>query len=331
MIISKTPYRISFFGGGTDYPAYCDVYGGQVLSSAIDKYCYISVRELPPFFPHKHRLVYSKIESVRDIKEISHPVVREMLVDLNAGKDGLEIHHDGDLPARSGLGTSSSFTVGLYNAISARAGISRSSKELADYAINLEQNILNESVGYQDQIAAAFGGFNHIIFHEGGGYEVSPVKISRARLKELESKLMLFFTGVTRFASSVAEQQIKATEVNKEKLQQMGQMVETGLNILKNEDLAIEKFGVLLDEGWSYKRSLTDKITSNNLDEIYDRAKDAGAIGGKLLGAGGGGFFLFFAHLQQQDEIRNALKELVHVPFKFADAGSSIILGASGL
>ena len=329
MIITKTPYRISFFGGGSDYPVFCHQYGGQILSTAIDKYCYLSVRELPPFFPHKHRLVYSKIESVLSASDLSHPVVREMLLDLNVDKMGWEIHHDGDLPARAGLGSSSTFTVGLYNALSNLAGSSRSKNELADYAIRFEQSILKESVGYQDQIAAAFGGFNKITFHKGGGYDVTPVQISRRRRYELESHLLLVFTGVTRFASKIAEEQISSSHTNTDKLKKMVQMVDDAMSILGSENENIADFGFLLDDAWKYKKSLTDKISSNSLDEIYETAKGAGAIGGKLLGAGGGGFFLFFAAPYLHDQIIHALGNLVHGPFKFSDFGSTVIFNST--
>ena len=326
MIISKTPYRVSFFGGGTDYPTYCKKYGGQVLSTSIDKYCYISLRKLPPFFQHKHRMVYSQIENVMEVKDITHPAIREMMLDLKLGGDGLEIHHDGDLPARAGLGSSSSFCVGLYSALSALQNQYPDHKKLADYAIYLEQNVLNENVGYQDQIAVAFGGFNHITFHQGGGYDVLPVGISPARTKILESNLLLFFTGITRFASPIAEKQIQSNEINRKTLVRMGQMVDVGLEILTDSNANIDDFGALLDEAWQYKKSLTDLISSDEIDDIYSKAKKAGAIGGKILGAGGGGFFLLFAHPGLHTDIKNALNELVHVPFKFETSGSSLIL-----
>jgi D-glycero-alpha-D-manno-heptose-7-phosphate kinase len=325
MIITKTPYRISFFGGGTDYPTWCNNYGGQVLSTSIDKYCYISFRDLPPFFDHKYRLVYSKIENVTELKDIEHPVIREALKDHDFHNLGVEIHHDGDLPARSGLGSSSSFAVGLYNAICSYKGNAASKMKLADYAIYLEQELLRENVGFQDQIAVAYGGLNHITFQKGGGYNVSPVEISKSRIKQLESHLLLFFTGTTRFASNIAGEQIKSLNANENKLQNMSKMVDDGINILLDSSINIEEFGRLLHNAWEYKKSLTNSITNNDIDNIYDVGRNAGALGGKLLGAGGGGFILFFAPPDRHYHIKSCLSDLINVPFAFENSGSEVI------
>lgn len=325
MIISKTPYRISFFGGGSDYPSHCNEVGGQVLSCTIDKYCYITLRSLPPFFEHKYRIVYSKIEHVMSPSEIQHPVIRATLLDQYYEKLGLEIHHDGDLPARSGLGSSSSFAVGFYNTISNKIGEMKTARELADYAIYLEQELLKEHVGYQDQIAVAHGGLNRIVFQPGGGYRVEKVKASLEKIRELNSHLLLFFTGVTRLSSEVAKKQIDSASKNRDSLIRMANMVDDGVKILENDTSCISDFGLLLDDAWNYKKSLTAAISNASIDEIYELAKSAGSIGGKILGAGGGGFMLFFAPPERHDSIKGALRKLVHVPFEFEHTGSRII------
>ena len=325
MIISRTPFRISFFGGGTDYPAWFRENGGAVLSTAIDKYCYISCRYLPQFFEHKYRIVYSKIENIKVIQDIEHPAVRAVLTWLKCDK-GLEIHHDGDLPARSGLGSSSSFTVGLINAIMALSGRYISSAELADCAINIEQNILKENVGSQDQIAVAYGGFNRVEFKTDGTYDVTSIILPPERKQMLESHLMLFFTGLSRFSSDVEKTKIDNYKNREVELRKMAEMVNEAMGILNGPDRYLLEFGKLLNEGWRYKKSLSDKVSMPVIDQIYDAALKAGAIGGKILGAGGGGFLLLFAPPENQPRVKEQLKDLIHVPIRFENSGSKIVL-----
>lgn len=323
MIISKTPFRISFFGGGTDYPVWYKENTGSVLSTTIDKYCYITCRLLPPFFEHKHRIVYSKIENVKEIKEIQHPAVRAILDFCKIDK-GVEIHHDSDLPARSGLGSSSSFTVGLLHSLYALKGYIISEHELAEQAIYMERDVLNENVGSQDQIAVAYGGCNKIFFHKDDEFVVEPITVGKDRLKVLEDHLMLIFTGLSRFASDIAHEQIKNTPQKKEELKTIHQMVDEAIDIL-NKGKDITKFGELLNKAWELKKNLSEKISSSGIDDIYNKAINAGAIGGKLLGAGGGGFMLLFAPPQRHQKIREALKGLLEVDFAFDYEGSRII------
>ncbi len=325
MIISKTPFRISFFGGGTDYPAWSQEHGGTVLSATIDKYCYISCRYLPPFFDHKYRIVYSNIESVKMINEIQHPSVRAVLEYLECNK-GLEIHHDGDLPARSGLGSSSSFTVGLLHTLWALKGKYVSKEELACQAIHIEQNLIGEHVGSQDQVASAFGGLNKIQFFRDGDFSVEPVILARDRKAELEDHLMLFFTGLQRNAPDIAKSKIDNLHSRSDALHEMRQMVIQALSILQDDSQDIAGFGELLDQSWQLKRSLSDKVSNDLIDELYDTAKRAGAVGGKLLGAGGGGFLLLFVRPEQQDKVRQALNKLIYVPVNFDDSGTKIVL-----
>ncbi|HCM36490.1 MAG: kinase [Candidatus Wildermuthbacteria bacterium RIFCSPLOWO2_02_FULL_47_9c] len=324
MIISKTPFRISFFGGGTDYPVWFREHGGQVLSTTIDKYCYLSVRYFPPFFPYKHRIVYSKIETVNDIGEILHPAVKATLEFFKIEK-GLSIHHDGDLPARTGLGSSSSFTVGLLHALHGLQGQNISKEELAREAIHLERDMLKENVGSQDQVAVAYGGLNKLVFSGANDVSVQPIAVSEARRKELESHLALYFTGFSRYASEVAKEQIEKTPQKQKELQAISDMVDQGIDILQNEKVSILGFGKLLGESWQLKRSLTDKISTVQIDALYERAVRAGAVGGKLLGAGGGGFMLLFIPPDKQQNVREALKDLLEAPFHFERGGSQII------
>ncbi|MDP2729891.1 MAG: GHMP kinase [Dehalococcoidales bacterium] len=323
MIISRTPFRISFFGGGTDYPVWYEENGGAVLATTINKYCYITCRYLPPFFEHKHQVVYSIMERVQSIDEIRHPSVRETLKFMGIA-EGMEIHHNGDLPARTGLGSSSSFTVGLLHALYALKGVMPSKMELALKAIQIEQEILRESVGSQDQLLAAFGGFNKIEFGEKNAFQVCPITLSSNRLELLQSHLMLIFTGFSRTASEIAGEQIKVTPNKKEELKEMYGMVDEAINIL-NGDSDISDFGKLLHESWQLKRSLTDKISTLYIDGIYDAAIKAGAAGGKLLGAGGGGFILFLVRPELQPRVKESLPGLLQVPFRFENSGSQII------
>lgn len=323
MIISRTPFRISFFGGGTDYPVWYREHGGATLTTTIQRYCYITCRWLPPFFEHSSRVVWSKIELVKNRDQIEHPSVRECLRYLEIGQ-GLEIHHDGDLPARTGLGSSSSFTVGLLHALYGLKGIMPSKMKLGEDAIHVEQERLQENVGSQDQMAAAFGGFNRIDFNRDGSIQVSPVLADPARLHLLQDHLMLIYTGVSRTASDVAAEQIKATDSKRTELTAMRQMVEEGIRILQSEESLIP-FGKLLDESWKLKRSLTKRISNPDIDALYDSARRAGAIGGKLLGAGGGGFLLLFVRPENQEAVRESLNGNLQVPVEFENGGSRII------
>ena len=325
MIISRTPFRISFFGGGTDYPVWYRENEGAVLATTIDKYCYISCRYLPPFFENKHRIVYSKIEAVKEISEIEHPSVRATLQFMDI-KDGVEIHHDGDLPARTGLGSSSSFTVGLLNTLYALKGIMPTKTQLAQDAINIEQNILKENVGSQDQVLAAFGGFNKIQFKADDSFHINPIIIDGGRLQQLQDHLMFCFTGFSRFASVVAKSQIENTNNRRHELWIIRQMVDEAIAILSNSKRDIVEFGALLHESWKLKKSLSDKITTPQIDGIYESARASGAIGGKLIGAGGGGFMLVFAKPADQPSIKEKLKGVLLVPFQFENNGSQIIV-----
>jgi D-glycero-alpha-D-manno-heptose-7-phosphate kinase len=325
MIISRTPFRISFFGGGTDYPGWFKIHGGVVLATTIDKYCYISCRYLPPFFSHKHRIVYSRIENVTSADQIEHPAVRAVLQWAGHEK-GVEIHHDGDLPARSGLGSSSSFTVGLINALSALQGKYVSKEELASQAIHIEQNVIKENVGSQDQISAAFGGFNRIEFNCDETFWVTPIILEKERKEELEEHLMLCFTGFSRIASEVAKSKIDNLLKREKELKRMTEMVAEAISILQSKTTRIEEFGKLLHEAWENKKKLSDKVSTTDVDRIYEAAREAGAIGGKLLGAGGGGFLLLFVKPELQERVRERLSGPIHVPFHFETSGSRIVL-----
>jgi len=323
MIISRTPFRISFFGGGTDYPVWYNKNQGAVLSTTINKYCYITIRYLPPFFSHKHRIVYSKIEAVKNIKDILHPAVKETLRFLNIDK-GIEIHHDGDLPAKTGMGSSSAFTVGLLHAIYALKGFMISKDQLAREAIHVERDLLKENVGAQDQIATSYGGFNKISFNGNDKFKVEPVILTGNRMAQLENHLMLYFTGFSRIASKVAKDQIGNTPQRAKELTLMYQMVDEAIDILKSKRNILE-FGKLLNESWQIKKTLSNKISNSEIDKIYKKGLEAGAIGGKLLGAGGGGFMIFFVPPKNQPQVRKVLKGLLEVPFNFESEGSQII------
>lgn len=324
MIVTRTPFRISFFGGGTDYPTWFQEHGGVVVSTTIDKYCYISCRYLPPFFEHKYRVVYSKIENVVAPAEIQHPAVRAVLEYMGC-KDGLEIHHDGDLPARSGLGSSSSFTVGLLNALKAIKGKHISNEDLASLAIHIEQDVIKENVGSQDQISAAYGGFNRIEFLQNGGFRVNPVILHRDRQEDFQNHLMLFFTGFSRIASEIAKSKIDNIHQRYTELSRMKEMADEAISVLQGAG-SLDEFGHLLDQGWQFKKSLSDKVSTPEIDEMYQAAREAGALGGKLLGAGGGGFMLFFVKPENQACVRERLSHLIHVPFRFENSGSRVVL-----
>ncbi len=323
MIISRTPFRISFFGGGTDYPAWYRQHGGAVLAGTINKYCYLTCRYLPPFFQHRMRVAYSTIEEVRTIDEIKHPSARETLRFLNMAR-GVEIHHDGDLPGRSGMGSSSAFTVGLLNALYALQGRAVGKRQLATESLHIEQEMLQEMVGSQDQVCAAYGGLNRISFLTNGEFLVQPMTLTHARMDELTSHLMLFYTGIKRTAASVATSFVPSITERSSLLNTMRGCVDKGCDIL-NGTGDIAPFGGLLHEAWQAKRALSDKISNAQVDAAYDAARSAGALGGKLLGAGGGGFLLFFAPPSKHAKIKKQLGKLIHVPFKFEFGGSSVI------
>ena len=323
MIISRTPFRISFFGGGTDYPKWYRKHGGSVLVTTIDKYCYITCRYLPPFFEHRIRIVYTKSENCQTIDEISHPAVREILRYLKMDR-GVEIHHDADLPARSGMGSSSSFTVGLLQALYALKGYMPSKKQLASESIFIEQDILQETVGSQDQVSTAYGGFNQITFSSDGDFSVRPMVFPSQRIKDLNAHLMLFFTGIKRTASNVASSYVNTIDDRKEELHKINEFLDQGLSIL-NSNADIVEFGELLHESWKVKRSFSSMVSNSYVDNIYEEALRAGAVGGKIIGAGGGGFMLLFVPPSRQECVRSKLQKLIHVPFTFESSGSQII------
>lgn len=326
MIVTRTPFRISFFGGGTDYPAWYRQEGGAVLSTAIDKYCYLTLRYHPAFFPTAHRIVWSHIEQVYSISEILHPAVREGLRMTGFDESrGIEIHHQGDLPARAGMGSSSAFSVGLLQGLLALKGDAPDPALLSRLAIELEQSRLHETVGSQDQIAAAFGGFNFIRFHQDDSFSVEPLPES-AVFQRLNQRLMLFFLGRSRLATEIAGDVVRNIPNRVAQLRRMGGMAEVGRSILSEGDL--DDFGRLLHEGWMIKRDLSPVVSSGEIDECYDRARAAGALGGKLLGAGGTGFMLFYVPEGRQAAVRQALANLLHVPFGFEKTGSEILYSA---
>lgn len=325
MIITRTPFRISFFGGGTDYPIYYRDHPGAVLSTTINKYCYISTRYFPPFFDMRYLIRYSAREEISDIDEIKHPSVRECLKYLGVN-EGIEMVHTADIPARSGVGSSSSFTVGLLNSLYALMGKMTSKRQLAREAIHIEQKLIKENVGSQDQVAAAFGGFNKIEFGGEKEFFVYPVTIGNGKLNKLQDHLMLFFTGFARTASEISGEQIKATPKRLSELKQMHQMVDVALEILNGREEGLADFGRLLHETWMMKRQLTSLITNGTIDDIYAAARDAGALGGKLLGAGSGGFILFFVPPEFQPRVRKRLCNLLYVPFRFENLGTQVVL-----
>ncbi len=322
MIITQTPFRMSFFGGGTDFPSYYREHGGAVISTSFDKYCYVTVRHLPPFFEYKTHLTYSKEEKVSSVADIKHPAIRNAMEWL--GLDDIRLTYESDLPARSGLGTSSSFAVGMLEAFYALKGQYADKRKLADDAIYLERTLCAESGGVQDQIAAAFGGLNRINFSRDG-YSVNPVIISPERKRQLNRSLMLFFTGFSRFSSDIQ----KGTEVSmKDKTAQLGEMyglVDEAEKVLVNADRSLDEFGRLLDYTWKLKRGISGGISTDTIDGQYQKALDAGALGGKLLGAGGGGFLLFYVPEDKQAAVREAMGGLLHVPFKFENDGTKVI------
>lgn len=325
MIVSRTPFRVSLFGGGTDYRTWFEQHGGSVLGFAINKYCYISVRQLPPFFEHRHRVVYSKVENVNEICEIQHPAVRAVLAEEKV-EVGLEIHHDADLPARSGIGSSSAFTVGLLNALRALRGKMIAPSDLAREAMRIEQDVIKESVGCQDQVWAAHGGFNRIDFLRSGNYSISPMLIAPTVRQILSQSMMLFFTGLSRYASEYAKAQIENARNRKSELKAMQAMVDHAAELLSCRGSPVRELGGLLHESWTLKRRLAGGISNSEIDAIYEAGRAAGALGGKLLGAGGGGFMLFVVERDYQENVRKALEGFVHVKFDIEEQGSRIVI-----
>ena len=321
MIITQTPFRMSFFGGGTDYPEFFKENGGSVISTTFDKYCYVTVRHLPRFFDYKNQVTYGIIERTNSTDEIKHPAVREAMKYLDMRE--LRIVYEADLPARTGLGTSSSFAVGMLNAFYALKGKYADKRKLADDAIHLERELCNESGGIQDQIAVSFGGLNRIDF-SGMGYNVTPVIISIDRKKALNENLMLFFTGFSRMSSEIADKQKKNTKNKIKELNEMKSLVDDAEKVLTSK-CDLNEFGRLLDYSWKLKRGITDEISTNTIDQIYEMALKAGAVGGKLLGAGGGGFLLFYVEKDKQPKVKEALEDFLYVPFEFEDAGTRIM------
>lgn len=324
MLITRTPFRISFFGGGTDFPSYYQENEGAVLSTTINKYCYITCRYLPPFFDHSYRIRYLKREETSNIDDIQHPVVRECLKYMNL-PEGIEMVHTSDIPARSGIGSSSSFTVGFLHALYALQGKMATKRQLADEAIYMEQHILKENVGSQDQIAAAFGGLNKISF-SNGKYFVDSVRMEENKLNLLQQSLMLYFTGYARTSSEIVEEQMKRTSSNQNNhyLNDMYLMVDEAIHILNSPNRSLFEFGKLLHESWLLKKNLASNITNNFIDEMYETALKAGAIGGKILGAGGGGFMLLYVPIENQPNVKKVMKNYLHVPFKFENLGSHV-------
>ena len=326
MVITKTPYRISFFGGGTDYPKWYREEEGAVLSTTIDKYCYISCRVFPAYFNVKYRVIWSHIENVSSVSEILHPAVREGIRFMgfdNTNGHCLEIHHQGDLPARSGMGSSSTFAVGLIKALKGMREEMIGKHDLARKAIELEQQIMKEHVGSQDQVAASFGGFNIIRFSPPDRIRVEPVIFPSTRISELEARLMLFYAGTSRLSSEVAGEVIANLDKKRDVLLEMRSYVELGKSLL--EEGRMDDFGRLLHDGWMLKRSIAQSITNPTIDVIYGKAVDNGALGGKLLGAGSTGFLLFYVPPERQAHVKDSLYGLIHVPFRFEREGSSII------
>ncbi len=323
MIITKTPFRMSFFGGGTDMEDYFRKNGGAVLSTTFDKYCYVNVRHLPRFFDWKNELSYSKTERVVEVKDIEHPAIRNAMKMLDMHE--IRLVYEADLPARSGLGTSSSFAVGMLNAFYALKGKYADKRKLADEAIHLERVLCNEAGGWQDQIAASFGGMNRIEFNKDGTYDVNPIIIHPERKKQLNDNLLMFFTGFTRFSSEIQKLNQTGSVDKTSQLKEMYCLVNEAENVLESKSRDLDDFGRLLDKTWKLKRQTGDAITTDSIDSIYARGIEAGALGGKLLGAGGGGFLLFYVQPEKKEAVMEAMQDMLHVPFKFEDGGTRVI------
>ena len=322
MIITKTPFRMSFFGGGTDMENFFRENGGAVLSTTFDKYCYVNVRHLPRFFDYSTELSYSKTERVTDIDMIQHPAIRNAMKMLDMHE--IRLTYEADLPARSGLGTSSSFAVGMLNAFYALKGKYADKKKLADEAIYLERELCKEAGGWQDQIAASFGGFNRINFSDEG-YEVLPVIISPERKRKLNQNLMMFFTGFTRFSSDVQEANTIGKGDKTKQLKEMLLLVDEAEKVLTDRQTDLNEFGRMLDHTWKLKRQTGNAVSTSDIDLLYEKGMKAGALGGKLLGAGGGGFLVFYVEPDKQDNVKNAMDNLLHIPFQFEDGGTQVI------
>ena len=325
MIITKTPFRMSFFGGGTDFPEFYQKNGGSVISTTFDKYCYVTVRHLPRFFEYKTHLTYSRMEYVNSYEEIEHPAIREAMKYLDMHE--IRLTYESDLPARSGLGTSRSFAVGMLNSFYALKGKYADKRKLADDAIYLERVLCDEAGGVQDQIAASFGGFNRINFNSNG-YTVNPIIISPERKRKLNQNLMLFFTGFSRFSADIQISTQKALKSKEEQLLEMLDLVDKAEQVLTS-DSDLDEFGRMLDYTWNLKRGITDSISSDSINGIYKKAMEAGALGGKLLGAGGGGFLLFYVTPEYRKSVRTALNDLLYVPFQFENEGTRVIYYAA--
>lgn len=321
MIITKTPFRMSFFGGGTDLPSFFNENGGAVLTTTFDKYCYVTVRHLPPFFDYSNELVYSKIERVTDSEKFEHPAVRHAMGMLDMYD--LRVTYEADLPARSGLGTSSSFAVGMLNAFHCLKGQYVSKRGLAEEAIHLERNLCAEAGGWQDQVAVSYGGLNRITFNNDS-FEVTPVVINSDKKSMLEQNLMLFFTGFTRSSAEI-HQSSKFADHTAE-LKELKDLVDSAEEVLVSKDMPLRRFGELLDIAWKLKKGTSEKISTNKIDDLYGRALASGAVGGKLLGAGGGGFLLFYVEPDAQESVSAALSDCLRVPFRFEDSGTAVVL-----
>ena len=322
MIITKTPFRMSFFGGGTDIESFFSKYKGSVLSTTFDKYCYVNVRHLPPFFSYKSELSYSKVERINNINEIEHPAIRNAMKMLDINE--IRLTYEADLPARSGLGTSSSFAVGMLNAFHALKGQYIDKRSLANEAIYLERILCSESGGWQDQIAASFGGLNRIDFF-AGGYNVSPIIMSPTRKKTLNDNLMMFFTGFTRFSAEIQKVNLKSNGDKVSMLKEMLSLVDYAEEILKKETFDLDEFGRLLNQTWQLKRQFGPAVSTSKIDLLYEKGIAAGALGGKLLGAGGGGFLIFYVQPEYQESVRRSMKDLMYIPFRFEENGSQVI------
>ena len=323
MIITKTPFRMSFFGGGTDIESFFREYGGAVLSTTFDKYCYVTVRHLPRFFDFTTHLTYSKMEFVKSVDEIQHPAIRNAMKMLDMQE--IRLLYEADLPARSGLGTSSSFAVGMLNAFYALKGKYADKKKLADEAIYLERVLCDEAGGWQDQIAASFGGMNRIEFNKNGTYEVRPVIIHPDRKNQLNDNLLMFFTGFTRFSSEMQKANALGYKEKVKQLQEMYKLVDEAQRVLEDKHSDLDDFGRLLDTTWRLKRQTGGAITTNSIDALYEIGIEAGALGGKLLGAGGGGFLVFYVQPEKKEAVMQAMSNLLYVPFRFEDGGTRVI------
>lgn len=322
MVITQTPFRMSFFGGGTDIEDFFRENGGAVLSTTFDKYCYVNVRHLPGFFDYSTELSYSRIERVTEIDQIQHPAVRNAMKMTNI--DGIRLTYEADLPARSGLGTSSSFAVGMLNAFYALEGRYAGKKQLADDAIYLERVLCKESGGWQDQIAASFGGFNRIDFY-ADGYQVSPIIISNKRKQQLNENIMMFFAGFSRLSSEIQKKNALGHKEKRAQLKEMYDLVDEAEKILVDERQNLDEFGRLLNHTWQLKRKIGDAVSTESIDMLYEKGMKAGAVGGKLLGAGGGGFLIFYVPKEYQQNVKKEMSELLYVPFKFENSGTRVL------